>query len=202
VSNRLHSESPLQTCQQCNGQCKTSLPVLTGGPQELARSSRYRRRRLNAHIYFNREKADACRNRCVSFRRDRGDARTWNASLMLIFTVTGSVFMLVTKVPCGPRETAISRDRWLVVVTFVVWCPLPILYVLTRAWNRRVSVRRDSGDAGAQNVSPILSYSNGLCFGARYQSSLWAQRNSHFTWPVASFGNCHFLMPVTNMSYQ
>jgi hypothetical protein len=27
------------------------------------------------------------------------------------FTVTGSVFMLVTKVPCGPRETAISSDR-------------------------------------------------------------------------------------------
>jgi hypothetical protein len=27
------------------------------------------------------------------------------------FTVTGSVFMPITKVPCGPRETAISRDR-------------------------------------------------------------------------------------------
>jgi hypothetical protein len=39
-------------------------------------------------------------------------------------TVTGSVFMPVTKVPCGSRETAISRDWWLVVVTVVVWCPL------------------------------------------------------------------------------
>jgi hypothetical protein len=27
------------------------------------------------------------------------------------FTVTGSVFMLVTKVPCGPKETTISHDR-------------------------------------------------------------------------------------------
>jgi hypothetical protein len=27
------------------------------------------------------------------------------------FTVTGFVFMPVTKVPCGPRETTISRDR-------------------------------------------------------------------------------------------
>jgi hypothetical protein len=27
------------------------------------------------------------------------------------FTVMGSVFMPITNVPCGPRETAISRDR-------------------------------------------------------------------------------------------
>jgi hypothetical protein len=118
------------------------------------------------------------------------------------FTVTGSVFMPVTKVPCRPRETAISRDRWRVVVTVVVWCPLQILYVPRCAWNRRVSVRQDSGDAGAQYASPILSNCNGLCFGARYESSLWAQRNSHFMWPVASCGNGHCLMPVTNISYQ
>jgi hypothetical protein len=36
------------------------------------------------------------------------------------FTVTGSVFMHVTKVPFGPREIAISRDWLLVVVTVVV----------------------------------------------------------------------------------
>jgi hypothetical protein len=110
--------------------------------------------------------------------------------------------MPVIKVPCGPRETTISHDRWLVVVTVVVWCLLRILYLLRRAWNRRILVRQDSGDAGAQLASPILSYCNGLCFGACYQSSLWAQRNSHFTWPVASCGNGRCLMFVTNMSYQ
>jgi hypothetical protein len=47
-------------------------------------SSRYRRRRLKASISFNREKADARRNRCVSFRRDSGDVGSRNASLMLI----------------------------------------------------------------------------------------------------------------------
>jgi hypothetical protein len=168
----------------------------------MARSSRYKRCRLKASVSFNREKIDTCRNRCVSFRRDRGDAGSWNTSLILIFTVTGSVFMPVTEVPCGPRKTAISRDRWLVVVTVVVWCPLQILYVLRRTWNRRVSIHQDSGDAGAQQASPILSNYNGLCFGARYESSLWAQRNNHFTWPVASYGNDRCLMPVTNMSYQ
>jgi hypothetical protein len=101
------------------------------------------------------------------------------------FTVTGSVFMPVTKVPCGPRETAMSRDQWLVVVTVVVWCLLRILYVLRRAWNRCGSVRQDSGDAGAQQASPILRYCNRLCFGAHYESSLWAQRNNHFTWLMA-----------------
>jgi hypothetical protein len=39
----------------------------------------------------------------------------------------------------------------------------------------------DSGDAGAYQASLILSYCNGLCFGARYESSLRAQRNNHFT---------------------
>jgi hypothetical protein len=110
--------------------------------------------------------------------------------------------MPITKVSCGPRETAISRDRWLVVVTVVVWCPLRILYVLRCVWNRRVSVRQDSADTGAHQASLILSYCNGLCFGARYESSLWAQRNSHFTWPVARCGNGRCLMPVMNMSYQ
>jgi hypothetical protein len=108
--------------------------------------------------------------------------------------------MPITKVPCGPREIAISRDRWLVVVTVVVSCPLRILYVLRRAWNRRVSVHQDNGDAGAHQVSLILSFCNGLCFGSHYESSLWAQKNSHFTWPVASCGNSCYLMPVTNMS--
>jgi hypothetical protein len=35
----------------------------------------------------------------------------------------------VTKVFCGARETAISRDRWLVVVTVVVLCPLRICVI-------------------------------------------------------------------------
>jgi hypothetical protein len=74
VSNGLHSESPLQKCPQCNSQCKSPLTVLTGRPQDLARSSRYRRRRLKASVSFNREKEDVRRNRCVSFRRDSGDA--------------------------------------------------------------------------------------------------------------------------------
>jgi hypothetical protein len=159
------------------------------------------RRRLKASISFNREKADACGNRCVSFRRDSGDAGSPNASLKLIHS-NGLYFMLVTKVPCGPRETTISRERWLVVVTVVVWCPLWILYVLRRAWNRRVSVRQDSGDAGSHQASLILNFCNGLCFGARYESSLWAQKNRHFTWPVASCANGRCLMPITNMSYQ
>jgi hypothetical protein len=201
VSNGLHSESPLQKCSQCNRQCKSSLPVLTGGPQYLARSSRYRKRRLKASVSFNREKADTRGNRCVSFRRDGGDAGSRNVSLKLI-SQCGLCFMPVTKVPCGLREIAISRDRWLVVVTVVVWCTLQILYVLRCAWNRHVSVHQDSGDASAHQAFLILSFCNGLCFGARYESSLWAQKNSHFTWPVASCGNGHCLILVTNMSYQ
>jgi hypothetical protein len=38
----------------------------------------------------------------------------------------------VTKVLCGARETAISRDRWLVVVTVVVLCPLRICVISNR----------------------------------------------------------------------
>jgi hypothetical protein len=78
------TESPLQKCPQCNRQCKSPLPVLTGGPQDLAHSSRYMRHRLKASVSFNREKADARGNRCVSFRRDSGDAGSRNASLKLI----------------------------------------------------------------------------------------------------------------------
>jgi hypothetical protein len=102
------------------------------------------------------------------------------------FTVTVYVFMPVTKVPCGPRDTAISRDRWLVVVTVVVWCPLRILYVLRRTWNRRVSFLLDRGDAGTQQASSILSNCIGLCFGACYQSSLWAEKTVilHYQWLV------------------
>jgi hypothetical protein len=110
--------------------------------------------------------------------------------------------MPVTKVPCGPRETTISRDRWLVVVTVIVWCQLRILVVLRHAWNRRVLFHQDSGDAGPHQVSLILSFCNGLCFSACYEICLWAQKNSHFTWPVASCGNGRCFMPVTNMSYQ
>jgi hypothetical protein len=105
--------------------------------------------------------------------------------------------MPITKVPYGPRETTISHDRWLVVVTVVVWCPLRILYVLRHTWNRHVSVRQDSGDARAHQASLILSYCNELSFGSHYESSLWAQRNSHFTWLVSSYGNGRCLMPVT-----
>jgi hypothetical protein len=34
--------------------------------------------------------------------------------------LTGCALVPVTKVLCGPREIAISRDQWLVVVTVVV----------------------------------------------------------------------------------
>jgi hypothetical protein len=84
----------------------------------------------------------------------------------------------------------------------VVWCPLRILDVLRRAWNRHISFRLDRGDVGTQPVSLMLSYYNGLYFGAHYQSSLWAQRNDHFKWSVASCGNSRCLMIVTNMCYQ
>jgi hypothetical protein len=129
-------------------------------------------------------------------RRGRFTARVSDVD----FTVTGSVFVPITKVACGPRETAIFT--WLVVVTVIVWCPLWILVVLRCAWNRRVSFHWDIGDVGTQHASLMWSYCNGLGFSARYQSSLWAQRNSHITWPVASCGNGRCLMPVTNMCYQ
>jgi hypothetical protein len=96
---------------------------------------------------------------------------TGSYSLPPSLVVIWSFIIPVTKVPCGPRETTISRDQWLVVVTVVVWCPLRILVVLRRAWNRRVSFRQDSGDAGAHQASLILSFCNGFCFGARYESS-------------------------------
>jgi hypothetical protein len=50
VSNGLHSERPLQTCRQCNGQRKSPLPILTGGPQNLSRSSRQRRCSFTAWV--------------------------------------------------------------------------------------------------------------------------------------------------------
>jgi uncharacterized membrane protein len=39
------------------------------------------------------------------------------------------VLLPVTKVRCGARKTAISRDRLLVVVTVVVLCPLRICVI-------------------------------------------------------------------------
>jgi hypothetical protein len=63
-----------------------------------------------------RQRRRACR-RHVSFRWDGGDADSQHAS---------STFAPVTKVPCGLRETTISCDQWLVVVTVVVSCPLRI----------------------------------------------------------------------------
>jgi hypothetical protein len=75
--------------------------------------------------------------------------------------VTGYVLVPVTKVPYGPRETANSRDWWLIVVTVIVWCLLRILHVLRRTWNRRVSLNRDRGDACLQHDSPMLTWCNG-----------------------------------------
>jgi hypothetical protein len=43
-------------------------------------------------------------------RRDREDAGSQHAPPMLI-PRTGSILVSVTKVPYGPRETGISRDR-------------------------------------------------------------------------------------------
>jgi hypothetical protein len=57
----------------------------------------------------------------------------------MLSSITGSVLVSVTKGPCGPMETIISLDRWLVVVMAIVWypyeyflsvmgiCPLPFL---------------------------------------------------------------------------
>jgi hypothetical protein len=47
-------------------------------------------------------------------------------------TIMGCVLVPVTKVPCGPRETTISRDRCLVVVTVIVLCPLRICLISNR----------------------------------------------------------------------
>jgi hypothetical protein len=62
------------------------------------------------------------------FRQDRGDAGTQKAFPILSY-YNGLYFVPVTKVPCGPRETAISRDRWLVMVTIVVLCLLRICLI-------------------------------------------------------------------------
>jgi hypothetical protein len=51
-----------------------------------------------------------CGNKCVSFHRDEGDTGSRHASRFTAhisnvdFTVTSSVFMLVTKVPVGPEK--------------------------------------------------------------------------------------------------
>jgi hypothetical protein len=45
------------------------------------------------------------------------------------FTVTDFALVPVTKVPCGPEKQSFSRDRWLVVVTVVVLCPLRICVI-------------------------------------------------------------------------
>jgi hypothetical protein len=148
------------------------------------------------------ERKKTCVGTDVSQFIETDETRIHDTRSDVDFTVTGSVLIPITKVPYGPRETSISREQWLVVVTVVVWYPLRILYVLGRVWTRRVSFREGRGDTGTQKASPILSYSNGLCFGAHYKSSLWAQRNNHFTWSVASCGNGRCLMPVTNMCYQ
>jgi hypothetical protein len=66
---------------------------------------------LKASVSFNREKADMRRNkmRLISSRQRR---RKFTERVSDVnFTVTGSVFMPITNVPCGPRETSISRDR-------------------------------------------------------------------------------------------
>jgi hypothetical protein len=102
LSNELQLEHPLQTCQQCNGHRKSPLPVLTGGPQNLARSSRHRRHRFTTHV------SD------------------------IDFTVTGSVLVPVTKVPCGPRETVIFT--WSVTSCGNGCCLMPVtnpIYVET-----------------------------------------------------------------------
>jgi hypothetical protein len=41
----------------------------------------------------------------------------------------GFVLVPITKVLCGSRETTISRDRWLVVVTVVVLCLLRLCVI-------------------------------------------------------------------------
>jgi hypothetical protein len=77
LSNGLQLEHQLQTCQQSNGHRQSSLPVLTGGPHNMARSSRHQRRRFTTRISY------------------------------IDFTVTGFILVPVTNVPCGTRETVI-----------------------------------------------------------------------------------------------
>jgi hypothetical protein len=47
----------------------------------------------------------------------------------MLSSCNGLCFGALTKVLCGARETAISRDRWLVVVIVVVLCPLQICVI-------------------------------------------------------------------------
>jgi hypothetical protein len=117
LSNRLQLEHPLQTWQQSNGHRKSPLPILTDGPHNVARSSRNRRRRFTTLIS--------------------------NIDL----TLSSFFWCPLPKLPVGLEKQSFSRERWLVVVTVVVWCPLRILLVLRRAWNRRVSFRWDIRDA-------------------------------------------------------
>jgi hypothetical protein len=77
LSNGIQLEHSLQTCQQSNGHCKSPLPVLTGGPHNVARSSSHQRRRFTTRV------SD------------------------IDFTVTGFVLVPVTKIPYGSRETVI-----------------------------------------------------------------------------------------------
>jgi hypothetical protein len=77
LSNGLQLEHTLQTCQQSNGHHKSPLPILTGGPHNVARWLRHRRHRFTTRV------SD------------------------IDFIVTGFVLVPVTKVPCGPRETII-----------------------------------------------------------------------------------------------
>jgi hypothetical protein len=48
------------------------------------------------------------------------DMQVHNRCLRYLAIITGRALVAVAKVPCGPKEIVISRDRWLVVVTIVV----------------------------------------------------------------------------------
>jgi hypothetical protein len=65
---------------------------------------------LKASVSFNREKVDARKKMLLISSRQRRRRFTERVS-DVNFTVTDSVFMPVTNFPCGPKETAISRDR-------------------------------------------------------------------------------------------
>jgi hypothetical protein len=52
------------------------------------------------------------------------ETQVHNKHLRYRAIATGFALLPITKVPCGPRETVISRDQWLVVVTVIVYCPL------------------------------------------------------------------------------
>jgi hypothetical protein len=112
VSNRFHLEHPLQVCQQCNRRHKSSLLILTGGPQNLALSWRQKRRALTTSVPISCDRGDtrtqhtspfieieetrvhnkrlfSLRDRrhtyttSISFRQDRGDAREMDVSLFI-----------------------------------------------------------------------------------------------------------------------